>query len=120
MKLVNISTLSFFQGRKAYTDEMYNNSVYKLEDIFRNETLSQLQSSNFTMSHIDTLAYGRCFTICPQREMEANEFLTLGAKRNLELKMIVHPKGEEVWLSGEDGKSPYVDGLPIELLNARF
>ena len=34
--------------------------------------------------------------------------------------MIVHPKGEEVWLSGEDGKSPYVDGLPIELLNARF
>ena len=99
---------------------MYNNSVYKLEEIFNQHTVSELKSSNFTLTHIDTLVFGRCFTICPQRVMAANDFLTLRAKNNFDLKMILHPKGEEVWLSGEDGKSPSVDGLRIETLKTRF
>ena len=74
--------------------------VYPIEEIFKDYTLSQLNSTNFTMSQTDTVAFGRCFTICHQRDMAANECLTLHAKRKFDLKMILHPKGEEVWLSG--------------------
>ena len=59
--------------------------------IFKDYTLSQLNSTNFTMSQIDTVAFGRCFTICPQRKMDNNEFLTMHAKRKFDLKMILHP-----------------------------
>ena len=52
--------------------------------------------------------------------MEANEFLTLCVKRDFDLKMIVHSEGEAAWLSGEDGKSPTVDGLTIDVLKTRY
>ena len=45
--------------------------------------------------------------------------LKLYAKRKFDLKMIVHSKGEDIWLSGMDGKSPNTAGLPIEIIKTR-
>jgi hypothetical protein len=52
--------------------------------------------------------------------VDANEFLTLCVKRNFDLKIIVHLEGEAAWLSGEDGKSPTVDGLSVEVLKTGY
>ena len=99
---------------------MYEKSTYRLQDIFGEETIKNLKSTNFSLEHVDTLYFGRCFTICSLRVVEANEFLTLCVKRDFDLKMIVHLEGEAAWLSGEDGKSPTVDGLTIEVLKTRY
>jgi hypothetical protein len=65
------------------------------------------------------MLYGRCFTVCSYEKFGTNEFLNFQLKRNFDIKLAVHTLGEETWLSGEDGKSPSIAGLPISILRAK-
>ena len=79
-----------------------------------------LKSKNFTVTHIDTLVFGRCFTIYYHLNLTINDGLKLITKRKFDLEMFMHSKGEEAWLATGDGRSPSEDELPVEVLKTRF
>ena len=41
-----------------------------------------------------SIFYGTCFTVCPLRQLKAEEFVIIGLQRKLDLTIYIHRKSE--------------------------
>jgi len=63
MKLTSV--LSFKSKGFHWTNEMYDQNIFQLEDIFRNSTIVDINNTSlYKLSKIDTINYGRIYSIC--------------------------------------------------------
>jgi hypothetical protein len=91
-------TFCHFYGFKTkgffYTNKTFNENSYDPEEFFNMTSLDQFQNMpQYVFKKINTLLWGRCYTMCNLRESK------IVLKTYTDLKIFVHIDGDEFWLT---------------------
>ncbi len=77
-----------------YTNKTFNENSYDPEEFFNMTSLDQFQNlPQYVFKKINTLLWGRCYTMCNLRESK------IVLKTYTDLKIFVHIDGDEFWLT---------------------
>jgi len=104
MKLLPCMTfcpVSGYKTRGVYrTLNSYLENTYNLNDIFEAESLRTIKNDSlYYWRDVKTIFQGRCFTVCDLVKRGAKKEVIINLSFKQDIKLFIHSKGEEFWLS---------------------
>ena len=83
-----------------YTEKDFLDNTFRPENIFSADTMNQLKNESYcSFEEVYSGFNGRCFTVCVKKFDSLQFWIRFGLKRDLDLQVFVHRKGEELWIA---------------------
>jgi hypothetical protein len=77
-----------------YTSEDYEANSYQLSDLFTSETISKMKNeSKYEFFEIRTMFYGKCFILCPLRDLKLEEMEIFFLNNRIKIDLSIFNRG---------------------------